>query len=145
MKIATNPYLLRINNRRRFIMNVKIISAILVLAFAPLASMACGFTVNLPERAKAGAEVKESITVADPKIAETRVSLTFGAGNLNLSAGAENLVDGTALYNVKELKPEVTTTNGHVEIKQGKFENILPVQGAKNEWDLKLGKTPPWT
>ncbi len=32
-------------------MNVKIISAILVLA---LASMACGFDVNLPERAEPG-------------------------------------------------------------------------------------------
>ena len=45
-------------------MNAKIISAILVLA---LASMACGFSIDLPERPKAGPEVEESITVEIPK------------------------------------------------------------------------------
>jgi hypothetical protein len=123
-------------------MNVKIISAILVLALVPLASMACGFTVDLPYQSKAGPEVKDSITVADPKLEETRVSLSFGAGDLNLSGGAEDLVDGTALYNVKDLKPEVSTTDGTVEIKQGNFEGLPPFEGMKNEWDLKFGKMP---
>jgi hypothetical protein len=120
-------------------MNVKIISAILVLA---LASMACGFSVDLPERAKAGPEIKDSITVADPKSSETRLTITFGAGDLNLSSGAENLVDGNAIYNVKDLKPQVTTTDGNIEITQGDFKSLPPVEGMKNEWDLKLGKTP---
>ncbi|MEP7135708.1 MAG: toast rack family protein [Chloroflexota bacterium] len=120
-------------------MNVKIISAILVLA---LASMACGFSVDLPKRAQAGPEIKDSITVADPKLEETRLTITFGAGDLNLSSGAENLVDGTAIYNVKDLKPQVTTTDGNIEINQGDFKSLPPVEGMKNEWDLKLGKTP---
>jgi hypothetical protein len=120
-------------------MNVKIISAILVLA---LASLACGFTIDLPERAKAGDEIKESITVADPKSDETRLNISFGAGDLNLSSGAKNLVDGTVLYNVKELKPQVTTKDGETEIKQGDFKNLPPLSGMKNQWDLKLGKTP---
>ena len=123
-------------------MNVKIISAILVLALVPLASMACGFTVDLPYQSKAGPEAKDSITVADPKLEETRVSLSFGAGDLNLSGGAENLVDGTALYNVRDLKPKVSTTDGTVEIKQGNFEGLPPFEGMKNEWDLKFGKMP---
>lgn len=120
-------------------MNVKIISAILVLA---LASMACGFTVDLPKQAKAGPEIKDSITVADPKSEATRLNITYGAGDLNLSSGAQNLVDGTVIYNVKDLKPVVTTTDGNIEIKQGNFEGILPFDGMKNEWDLKLGNTP---
>ena len=44
-------------------MNVKIILAILVLS---LASMACGFSIDLPDRPQAGPEVKEAITVAAP-------------------------------------------------------------------------------
>ena len=88
-------------------MNGKIISAILVLA---LASMACGFSIDLPKQVKAGPEIKDSITVADPKPAlsgaevseETRMNITFGAGDLNLSSGAQNLVDGTVIYNVKD-------------------------------------------
>jgi len=120
-------------------MNVKIISVILVLA---LASMACGFSIDLPESAKAGPEIKDSITVADPKSDETRLSLSFGAGDLNLSAGSKNLVDGTVLYNVEDLKPEVTTKAGEIEIRQGNFDGLPPFDDIKNEWDLKLGKAP---
>jgi hypothetical protein len=128
-------------------MNVKIISAILVLA---LASMACGFTVDLPERTKPGPDVEESITVPAPKPAlsgaevsgETRLTISFGAGNLKLSPGAKDLVNGTAVYNIPELKPQVVNSDGSVEIKQGEFKNIVNFKDIKNNWDLKLGKTP---
>ncbi len=120
-------------------MNVKIISVILVLA---LANMACGFTIDLPERAKAGPDVKESVTVADPQSDETRLTISFGAGSLKLSPGAKNLVDGDVLYNVKELKPEIITDGNSIEVKQGDFKNLPQFNDMKNEWDLKLGKTP---
>jgi hypothetical protein len=122
-------------------MNVKIILAILVLA---LASIACGFSIDLPERPKAGPEVKESITVADPKSDETRLTLSFGAGKLTLSPGtqAENLVEGTALYNVKDLKPKIQKSNGSIEIQQGNFKSLPVFEDMKNEWDLKLSDTP---
>lgn len=120
-------------------MNVKIISAILVLA---LASMACGFTVDLPRQAKAGPDIKDSITVADPKSSETRLDITFGAGDLSLTAGGKNLVDGSVVYNIKDLKPEVTTTDGNVAIKQGNFAGLPPFDTIKNDWELKLGNTP---
>jgi len=120
-------------------MNAKIISAILVLA---LASLACGFSIDLPERQKAGPEVKESITVADPKSDQTRLTLSFGAGKLTLAPGAENLVDGTVTYNVKELKPEIQKNGNSIEIKQGDFHNLPPFRDLKNEWDLKVSNTP---
>lgn len=119
-------------------MNVKIISAILVLA---LASLACGFSIDLPERQKAGPEVKDTLSVADPKSDETRLTLSFGAGKLTLSPGAENLVDGTVIYNVKELKPEIMKNGNSIEIKQGDFKS-LPPNDMKNEWDLKVSDTP---
>jgi N-terminal domain of toast_rack, DUF2154 len=120
-------------------MNIRIISAILVLA---LASLACGITVDLPQQAKVGPEIKDSITVADPKSDEAQLGLSFGAGDLTISTGAKNLVDGTVLYNVRDLKPEITSQNGEIEIKQGNFEGFPPFEGMKNKWDLKLGKTP---
>ena len=128
-------------------MNAKIISAILVLA---LASLACGFSIDLPERQKAGPEIKESIAVADPKPAlsggeasdETRLTLSFGAGKLTLSPGAQDLVDGTAVYNVKDLKPEILKNGDSIEIKQGDFKGLPAFQDMKNEWDLKVGSMP---
>jgi len=120
-------------------MNVKIISAILVLA---LASLACGFDIDLPERVQPGDEVKESITVSASGSDETRLTISFGAGSLRLSPGAQNLVDGTAVYNVPRLKPEIILNENNIEIKQGDFKNITNFNEIKNIWDLKLGASP---
>jgi hypothetical protein len=120
-------------------MKAKIILAILILS---LASMACGFTIDLPERPKAGPEIEESIMVADPKSDETRVSISFGAGELTVSPGAKNLVDGTIVYNVEDLKPDVIEDGSNIEIKQGNFKSLPPFKDMKNEWDLKLGNAP---
>jgi len=120
-------------------MNVKIISAILVLS---LASLACGFSIDLPDQSKAGPEVKETITVEEPDSGETRLSISFGAGKLNLSPGADDLVDGTVLYNVEDLKPEIVENGNNIEIKQGDFNSLPPFNGMKNEWDLMLGSSP---
>jgi hypothetical protein len=120
-------------------MNVKFISAILALA---MASMACGFSVDLPGQREVGPDVEETISVVDPKTDKTRLSLSFGAGDLTLSPGAKNLVDGTAVYNVAELKPEVVEDDAEIEIKQGDFEGLPPFDGMRNEWDLKLSEAP---
>lgn len=120
-------------------MNVRIISAILVLA---LASLACGFDVDLPERVEPGPDVEESITVPVSGSDETRLTISFGAGVLNLSPGAENLVDGTVVYNVPQLKPEIISDEGRVEIKQGDFKDLINFNDIKNIWDLQFGDAP---
>lgn len=122
-------------------MNAKIILAILILA---LASLACGFSIDLPQRPKAGPEVEEAITVADPGSDERRLTLSFGAGILTLSPDpqAENLVEGTALYNVADLKPTIQKSGSSIEIRQGDFKSLPLFENMKNEWDLKLGASP---
>jgi hypothetical protein len=122
-------------------MNARIILGMMALA---LGSLACGFTVDLPERPKAGPQVEESITVADPKSDETRLTLSFGAGKLTLSPAprSENLVEGTAVYNVEDLKPKIQKNGDSIEIRQGDFKSIPLFDEMKNEWDLKLSDTP---
>jgi hypothetical protein len=122
-------------------MNAKIISAILVLA---LASMACGFSIDLPERAQAGPEVEESIEIADPESDETRLTLSFGAGQLTLSPDPKgaNLVEGTAVYNVADLKPRIQKNGDSIEIRQGDFKSLPFFEDMKNEWDLRLSDSP---
>lgn len=112
------------------------------LAALTLASLACGFSVNLPSAPTPGPEVTEEITVAVPDSDEKRLKISFGAGELMLSPGAEDaLVTGTATYNIPNFKPEVVKNDGSIEIKQGQFKS-LNVGNFRNVWDLKLAETP---
>lgn len=117
----------------------KIIPAILVLASA---SMACGFSFSLPKAPTPGPDITDQITVAAPTSGQTRLTLSFGAGELTLSPGAKNLVEGTATYNIPDLKPKVVTTGNNIEVTQGNIKNIPYPDKLKNTWDLKLGNTP---
>ena len=122
-------------------MKTKIISAILVLA---LASLACGFNFNVPKMSTPGPDITEPITVAAPDSGTTRLTISFGAGELHLAPGAEGkLVDGVATYNIPELKPQVTTDGGDIHLQQGgKNFNLPTLNNIKNIWDLKLGNLP---
>jgi hypothetical protein len=123
-------------------MKTKILVPFLVLA---LASLACGFNFELPRAQKPGPEVTDQIAVPVPDTEETRLELSFGAGDLKLSPGAEeNLVEGTATYNYEQLKPVIESTDGDVEIKMGEMEfNGFPMfDEFRNEWDFKLSEEP---
>ena len=119
------------------------------IAAVALSSLACGFTVNVPITTdiKTGPTVTEDILVLDPDPnAETLdVSLSFGAGELTINPGAEALIEGTATYNVEDLKPEVKTQSGWVELNTGNLEiNGIPNfdERLENNWDLQFGARP---
>ena len=112
------------------------------LTILALASLACGFTVNIPPVPTPGPVVTDDISVAIPESDELRLKILFGAGELSLSPGAEDiLVEGTATYNIPNFKPEIEENDGYIEIKQGEVKT-LNVSDFKNEWDLKLGEIP---
>lgn len=117
----------------------KLIPFIAILA---LTTLACG--INVPKPPTPGPEVTEDINVAYPAAGEINLNLKFGAGELTLNPGASVLVDGTATYNYDQLKPEVTTDGGDVEILvgDGNFDVFTGLNNIKNEWDLKLGDQP---
>lgn len=114
------------------------------VAILALTTLACGFNINVPQRVEAGPEVTETIKVPYPDDKGTSLKLSFGAGDLALSPGAGGLVDGTAVYNYEQFKPEVTTDGSDVKISMGETRiNFLPsFDDIKNEWDLKLGDQP---
>jgi hypothetical protein len=123
-------------------MKAKIISAIGILA---LTTLACGFSIDLPKLATPGPEVTDQINVPLPTSGETKTRLEFGAGELKLSPGAPaGLVEGTAIYSIPDLKPEVTVENGNVLIRQGEysFNSVPDLTDIKNKWELKLGNAP---
>ena len=117
----------------------KLIPFIAVLA---LATLACG--ISAPKPPTPQPEVTEDIKAEYPDAEEINLKLRFGAGDFTLNPGADVLVDGTATYSYDELKPEVTTDGGDVEVRVGDGNlNIFPnLNNLKNEWDLKLGDQP---
>ncbi len=120
-------------------MNHRILYVALILV---VATLACGFNLSLPKAPTPEPEQTDQITVPVPASGETRLTFSFGAGDLTLAPGAQSLVEGTATYNIPDLKPEVLTQNNNIEIKQGNLRTIPYPSGIKNQWDFKLGGTP---
>jgi hypothetical protein len=116
---------------------------LIVLALA-VATMACGFQMNLPEIPTAGPDVTEQISVPVPSGSGTPIlSLGFGAGELYLNSGGDGLISGTATYNLEALKPSVEVNGSVVKISQGNAKGFTTMpQDLHNVWDLKLGSSP---
>ena len=126
-------------------MNRKVMFALFVLMIFPL--LACQVTYSLPQsRAKLIPETTEEIVIPIPADQSQSPELTiqFGAGNLTINPGAQdNLVEGTAVYNVSEYKPVVTTNGNQVTLSVGdKNLHFSSTPEIKNIWDLKLSSVP---
>lgn len=123
-------------------MHKRIIPILLVIF---LITTACGFTINLPEPGTPEPTVTDEIQVDVPSSGEARLTLAFGAGELYLEPGAQDLlVDGTAEYNYSQIKPVIKTNGDEVSITagKGKFESFPNFQDLTNRWDFKLGSIP---
>ena len=121
-----------------------LIAALLVFA---LVTLACGVDLDLPEDIKTGPTVTDEVSVPAPDAAgPIGLTLSFGAGEINLEPGAQgNLVSGTVRYNVPDFKPEITTEGDDVSIEQGNLNvSGLPNFEEKviNEWDFQLANEP---
>ncbi len=115
-----------------------------IFAIAILAgvSLACSFTLPVPSVATPGPEKTEQVAVPYPGTAKTSLTISFGAGELDLAPGAKQLVEGAATYNLPDLKPEVQTEGESVELRQGSLKTLTYPRGLVNHWDLKLGAQP---
>ncbi|HLF88838.1 MAG TPA: toast rack family protein [Anaerolineales bacterium] len=112
-----------------------------------LASFACSVNVNLPgTQVKTGPLVTENISVPVPDASDIDVTLSLGAGELELNPGGEGgLMEGTVSYNVPDFKPEIISNNGNITIKQGELDiEGIPQfdEDVENHWDLKLSAAP---
>ncbi|MBC8332582.1 MAG: hypothetical protein H8E28_11425 [Anaerolineae bacterium] len=121
-----------------------------VLTALTLATLACGINFNLPINTdiKTGPTTIQEIRVPQPDTTEdiSEITLIFGAGELSLAPGAENnLLEGTATFNVPDLRPNISTRDNRVEISNGSLEiNGIPnfQERVKNEWDFQLSDDP---
>ncbi len=117
----------------------RFLSALLVLG---LAIMACSIQLPITE-VKTGPVQTEPINISTPDASVVDLTLAFGAGNLKVASGAGNqLLTGTATYNVQDFKPKTSVQGNQVRMDTGNIE----IKGfpkisndIKNDWDLKLG------
>ncbi len=105
-------------------------------------SLACSVSIPLPQVPTPGPAQTDQLSVAYPTGGETSLTISFGAGELDLAPGAQGLVSGTATYNMADLKPEVLTQGSSIEIRQGSLKSLTYPNDLINHWDLKLGAKP---
>jgi hypothetical protein len=97
-------------------------------------------------RLKVGDLRNESQTVELGDAKSARVEISMGAGNLNVTGGAEKLLEADFNYNVAALKPELSYTNGRLVLRQPEISgmpNLLGITDFRNEWDLRLNDQVP--
>jgi hypothetical protein len=125
-------------------------SGVVVLLIAMMAATAvlagaCGTQRGGTQQV--GKMQRESKSV-DPKNAQSaRAQLKMGAGELNLTGGADQLMEGEFSYNVSDWKPkvsyDVSGDEGELIVKQRSAEGADFSGDARNEWDISLNDELP--
>ena len=76
-----------------------------------------------------------------------RAELRMGAGELNVTGGADALMEGEFSYNVSDWKPEVdydvSGDTGELTVVQGSGEGVRLGGDARNEWDIRFNDEVP--
>lgn len=116
----------------------------LAIGILTLSSLACSFTVNLPNVdtiPETTAAIDESVSSG---IEDVVLRLDIGAAEVEIGSGAKNLVNGTVTYNVAGWEPKVNWDGDELTIKQ-ETQGIkgLPSTKITNQWDLQLGGSVP--
>jgi uncharacterized protein DUF2154 len=121
---------------RTAILLVAVLGAVLVLS-------GCG-------GARTGELQTESQSVELDDAESVRTELRQGFGKLNLSGGAEQLMEANFSYNVAEWEPEVDYDGGRqgtLTVNQGGSDgdgiSLLGLDDARNEWDIRLNNGVP--
>jgi len=121
------------------------IRSLLTLILVALPLSGCGIKIDLPfnTEQKTGPSVTDYIQVPIPDAPiPLDVNLSFGAGKMTLLPNpGEDLLSGTATYNVADFKPEVTVDDNGVSLKQGNLKlNAVPTisETIKNDWSIAI-------
>jgi hypothetical protein len=123
---------------------MKRFTALVLVVSLALASLACGLTIDIPvDRVTTGPTRIEQIEIPPPNAEVIDLTLSFGAGKMELEPGAqEALVSGTARYNVDDFKPKITVEGNEVLLDSGslQIEGLPRINdNIENEWNLELG------
>jgi hypothetical protein len=124
-----------------------VVLSIVMMAVTAVLAGACGMQPGGTQQQEVGKLQEESKSV-DLNNAETaRAQLKMGAGELNVTGGADGLMEGDFSYNVSEWKPkvsyEVNGQKGELLVKQASSNSGSLDAKARNEWDISLNEEVP--
>ena len=116
-----------------------------LLVISGVLAGACGMQGG--DEPQVGKMQHESKSV-DPKDAQSvRAQLKMGAGELNLTGGADGVMEGDFSYNVASWKPkvsyDVSGNKGELLVKQGGSRSSALTGKARNEWDIRMNDQLP--
>jgi hypothetical protein len=90
---------------------------------------------------------RESRSIQPEDAMSVSANLKMGAGELNVTGGADALMEGEFSYNVSDWKPkvsyDVSADTGELMVKQGSGEDVRLSADARNEWDISLNDEVP--
>ncbi len=125
------------------------IKSIIVFVLLAIPLSGCGINIELPFKTeqKTGPSVTDTIQVPIPDApTPLDLNLSFGAGKMTLLPNpGEDLLAGTATYNVEDFRPEVTVDENGVTLKQGNLKfNAVPTinETIKNDWSIAIKNHP---
>jgi hypothetical protein len=123
---------------------VLVLSILLMAAMIVLAG-ACGTQGGGTQQV--GKMQHDSKSVDPENATSTRAQLKMGAGELNLTGGADALMEADFSYNVADWKPkvsyDVSSEKGELIVKQGSAEGGGLSGGARNEWNISMNDELP--
>lgn len=99
-------------------------------------------------QSQAVGEMQRDSQKVQPENAQTvRAHLKIGAGELNVSGGADALMEAEFAYNVADWKPDVSYDvsgdTGELNVEQGSGQDVRPGGDARNEWDVLFSDEMP--
>ena len=119
---------------------VRVLLIVGMMSGTALLAGACGGQqVGELQRQSQSVDVQEARSV--------RTDLEIGAGELNLTGGADRLMEADFAYNVADWEPEVnyevSGDTGELSVQQGQSDGPTITGDARNEWDIRLNDEVP--
>jgi hypothetical protein len=115
-----------------------VIASLLILIAVAFAATGCYQGVRV------GNLQTKSQTVALGDADSVNVEIQMGAGELDVSGGASELLEASFTYNVEELNPRATYANGRLEVKDSGVNigiaSLAELAEYRSKWDLKLNE-----
>jgi hypothetical protein len=126
---------------------MKRLAYLLMLLIAAVLGGACGMQPGGTQQQEVGKLQRESKSVELKNAQTARTQLKMGAGELNLTGGADQLMEGDFSYNVADWKPkvsyDVSGQKGELVVRQGGSEGSNLGGDARNEWEIRLNDEMP--